>query len=173
MRALYTKYEKSKKKEDKSVARSHEGVQKFSARSMNILRQVAEGKSGRIALEKYFPGFVIVSVSFPISKRSGDGSVRGTRNKNVLSGVLDVWATVFAVRGRFGMEAAAVFARGGVAGQGAGHTARGLNVICRQVKEERSVLLVDEVRFEQPAFSPDREPAAAFVRLGSSLKAPV
>ena len=51
------------------AARSHMVVQKIPRLSVDILRQIAEGKSGRIILEECLPGYTIGSRTFPISKR--------------------------------------------------------------------------------------------------------
>ena len=71
------------------------------------------------------------------------------------------------------MEAATIFSCRGVIRQGVGHAARGLNVIRRKCHEKGLIFLIDNARFEQSAFSPDREPPSAFIRLGLSEDLPV
>ena len=71
------------------------------------------------------------------------------------------------------MEVPPVFARGGVIGEGASHTAGGLNVIGRERQEEALDGLVADIRFKQSTLPFDGDPAAPFVRLGFCDDAPV
>ena len=71
------------------------------------------------------------------------------------------------------MEASPVFARGGVIGEGTGHTAGGLNVIGRERQEEALDRLVADVGFKQSTLPFYGDPAAPFVRLGFCDDAPV
>ena len=140
---------------------------------MYILRQVAEGVGGRVCLEKRFPRLIIMPVAFPVSKRSCKWGVRWAQEKDVLACMFNSRSAMLAIRWRVRMKSATVFASWCMVREDAGHTACGLNVIRRQVKEKGFILLVDEVGLEQSAFSPDREPTVAFVRLGPGLKAPM
>ena len=143
------------------------GVYKNSPRSsMNVLRQVADGERGRVILEEDLPGFIILSIVFPVSKRWRKGSIRWTREKHVRSGVFGVGPAELAVRRLIRVKALAIFARRGVVCQGASHTAGGLNVVARKHQEEAFCMLVADVGLEQSALSSYWDPSMAFIRLG-------
>ena len=71
------------------------------------------------------------------------------------------------------MEAPPVFACRGVSGEGAGHTAGGLNVVGRERQEEALDGLVADVGFKQSTLPFDGDPTAPFVRLGFCDDAPM
>ena len=93
--------------------------------------------------------------------------------EDVVARVFYTCSAKFAVRRHFWVEAPSVFARGGVIGEGAGHTAGGLNVIGREHQEEALDGLVADVGFKQSTLPFDGDPTAPFVRLGFHDDAPM
>ena len=80
--------------------------------------------------------------------------------------MLDVRSTELAVRWEIWVKTFAVFAHRGMISGGAGHATHGLNIIAGDGHEESLSILVDQVRFEEPTFVPDRNPIVALIRLG-------
>ena len=104
---------------------------------MDVLRQIAEGQCRRICLEEFLPGLIVISIFFPISKREGKGFVLWAREQGVTSCMLDFWAAEFTEGWFVWMKASTIFARCGVIGEGASHTASGVDVVTRQSHDEK------------------------------------
>ena len=127
----------------------------------------------RVVLEEVFPGQMISSIFFPVSKRGSKGNIRRAVKKDMGASMRGPRSAGLAVCGEVWMKSFAVFARGGMISGGAGHAAHGFDIVAGHVKEEAATSFVDNIRFEEPTLTSYGHPSASFVRLGVCENAPV